>query len=103
MVLHFNYHVSEIFYGIEILKPGANGTIPLTAHLTKNIFYHIPILIVLSLLSFNHKAFRLIHLILSALFSIAHLQHLFTELKQNTYDLSQLPLLSIVLLISLMI
>ena len=38
MILHFNYHVSKIFYGIDVARPGANGEIPFMAHLLKNRF-----------------------------------------------------------------
>ena len=29
MMLHFNYHVGEIFYGIHVAREGANGIIPI--------------------------------------------------------------------------
>ena len=103
MILHFNYHVSEIFYGINVAKPDANGIIPAAAHVIKNIFYHIPLLIVISLLYFNSKWYKLGLFVLSIIFTLAHAQHLFGEFKQETYDLSQIPLLVIVLLTSVLI
>lgn len=103
MILHFNYHVSEIFYGIQVVRPGANGIVPLGAHIIKNIFYHVPLLIVITLLYFSNKWYRLFHLILGIGFTLAHLQHLTGEFKHDTYDLSQIPLLVIVLLVSLLI
>ena len=50
MVLHFNYHVGELFYGIDIKREGADGTIPMRAHIIKNIYYHLPIIWILILL-----------------------------------------------------
>lgn len=103
MILHFNYHVSEIFYGINVARPEANGIVPPTAHVIKNIFYHIPLLVVISLLYFTNKWYKLGLFVLSIIFTLAHAQHLFGEFKQEAYDLSQIPLLSIVLLASLLI
>lgn len=103
MILHFNYHVSEIFYGIDVVREGANGTVPVGAHLIKNIFYHIPLLLVVSLLYFSNKAYRLMLFIAGLAFTLAHAQHLAGEFRHDTLDPSQVPLLSIVLLISVLI
>lgn len=103
MILHFNYHVSEIFYGINVARPDAAGVVPATAHVIKNIFYHVPLLIVVSLLYFKHKWYKLALLVLSLIFTLAHAQHVLGEFKHETYDLSQIPLLLIVLLVSILI
>jgi len=103
MILHFNYHVSEIFYGVNVAKPGTNGVVPAGAHMIKNIFYHIPLLLVISLLYFTNKWYKLFLFVTSLLFTAAHVQHLAGEFKHDTYDLSQIPLLVIVLLVSLLI
>ncbi|MDB5271773.1 MAG: hypothetical protein JWO58_140 [Chitinophagaceae bacterium] len=103
MILHFNYHVSEIFYGIDVTRPGAIGKVPIMAHVIKNIFYHVPLLIILSLLYINSRWYKMAHFILSLAFTLANAEHLLGEFKQDSLDLSQIPLLSIVLVISLLI
>ena len=42
MILHFNYHVGEIFYGIDIERPNANGIVPVGVFIIRSVFYHIP-------------------------------------------------------------
>jgi len=103
MILHFNYHVSEIFYGINVARPGANGIVPAGAHMIKNIFYHIPLLLVISLLYFTNTWYKLFLFIISLVFTASHIHHLAGEFKHDVYDLSQIPLLVIVLLVSLLI
>jgi len=103
MILHFNYHVSEIFYGIDVARPESTGVVPAAAHLIKNIFYHVPLLIIISLLYFTSKWYKLALLILGLAFTVSHAMHLAGEFKHTTYDLSQIPLLVIVLLVSLLI
>ena len=37
-MLHFNYHIGELFYGVDITKEDANGTVPIGTHTyTKHI------------------------------------------------------------------
>jgi len=101
MILHFNYHIGEIFYGIDIVRPEANGTIPIGTHLIRNIFYHLPILWILILLYFNSKIIRLGLLIISVIYTLSHAMHLVGEMTNP--DLSQVPLLTITLGISLLL
>ena len=101
MILHFNYHIGEIFYGIDIVRPEANGTIPIGTHLIRNIFYHLPILWILILLYFNSKIIRLGLFIISIIYTLSHAMHLVGEMTNP--DLSQVPLLTITLGISLLL
>ena len=101
MILHFNYHIGEIFYGIDIVRPEANGTIPIGTHLIRNIFYHLPFLWILILLYFNSKIVRLGLFIISIIYTLSHAMHLVGEMTNP--DLSQVPLLTITLGISLLL
>ncbi|MDF2456240.1 MAG: hypothetical protein K0R51_2233 [Cytophagaceae bacterium] len=103
MILHFNYHVSEIFYGIDVARPEANGVVPAGAHIIKNVFYHIPLLIIISILYFTGKWYKLALFLIGLAFTVSHAMHLAGEFKHPTYDLSQIPLLVIVLFVSLLI
>ena len=91
MILHFNYHVGAIFYGIDIVKDDVNGTIPIGVHVIRNIFYHLPILWILMLMYFNSKLIRLVLFLISLIYTGAHLMHLLKDLA--AINLSQTPLL----------
>jgi len=101
MILHFNYHIGEIFYGIDIVRPEANGTIPIGTHLIRNIFYHLPILWILILLYFNSKIIRFGLFITSLIYTLSHAMHLVGEMTNP--DLSQVPLLTITLGVSILL
>ena len=101
MILHFNYHIGEIFYGIDIVRPEANGAIPIGTHLIRNIFYHLPFLWILILLYFNSKIVRLGLFIISIIYTLSHAMHLVGEMTNP--DLSQVPLLTITLCTSFLL
>jgi len=105
MILHFNYHVSEIFYGIDVVRPGANGKMPISTLTIKTIYYHLPILYILALLYFNGKVFRGIAFGVGLIYTVSHGMHLFKEITHTpleTPEITQINLLVIVLLVSLL-
>lgn len=100
MILHFNYRIGEIFYGIDVTSPGADGTVPMGAFIIYTLFYHLPIICLLLVLYVNNKAMNILLLVMSILFLLSHGAHLYGELSKSSPDPSQLSLLSIVLLLS---
>lgn len=103
MILHFNYHVSKIFYGIDVVRPGTEGKITAMAQLLKTVFYHLPMIFIVTLLYFKQKWFRLSMLIISLPYTISHIMHVWGEFKKPEIDLAQVPLLSLVLIFSLLL
>jgi hypothetical protein len=103
MMLHANFHVSKLFYGIDIARPGANGIVPIISHLIKIIYYHLPILFILLFLYFKKNWFLLAMFIISLPYTISHFFHLWGEFKKPEQDLSQIALLTLVLVISLLL
>lgn len=101
MVLHFNYHVGDLFYGIDIVQSEANGIIPTGTHIIRNIFYHLPIIWILIMLYFDQKRIRLGLFIISIIYSLSHAIHLIGEMTEP--DFSQMPLLSITLAVCLLL
>lgn len=101
MVLHFNYHVGDLFYGIDIVQSEANGIIPTGTHIIRNIFYHLPIIWILIMLYFDQKRVRLGLFIISIIYSLSHAIHLIGEMTEP--DFSQMPLLSITLAVCLLL
>jgi hypothetical protein len=103
MILHFNYHVSKIFYGINVARPGSDGTIPLMAHLLKNVYYHVPMLFIVALLYFKRKGFRFFMLVVSVPYTLSHMAHVWDELHKPELNWAQIPLLGLILVFSVML
>lgn len=103
MILHFNYHIGEMVYGADIVKHEYKGEEPLAILFIRNVYYHLPVVWVLLLLYFKTRILYLILFVISILYSISHLAHLSGELMQSSKNYSQLSLLSLVFIISLLI
>lgn len=103
MILHFNYHVSGIFYGIDVKNKDANGTEPNSLHIIRLIYYHLPILWILILIYFKQRWVKLLLLIISGLYALSHIFHLFGELKHPEFNPSQITLLSITALVAILL
>ena len=101
MVLHFNYHVGDIFYDISVVRPNANGVVPMATHGIRNIFYHLPMVWIVMLLVSDAKALRLALFVVSVVYTLAHAMHFFKELA--TPDFSQIPLLALALFVSILL
>ena len=98
MVLHFNYHVGEIFYGIDVKRENAEGLVPIGTHLIRNIFYHFPVVWIIVLLTYQSNLVKVGLFIISIIYWGSHLLHLIKDLAKP--DFSQTPLLFLALLIS---
>ncbi len=101
MMLHFDYHVSGIFYGIELKRANATGEFPPTIWLIRFVFQLAPMMAVTFLLFFEQQWFRVAHFGVSILYTLAHASHLMREFEKP--DMSQLNLLSLVLVVSLLL
>ncbi len=102
MILHFDYHVSEIFYGIDVKRPNANGTVPNSIVVIRSLFHFLPLLYAATLLWFANKWMRLGNFILSVLYAFAHGMHLSGELKKFDNP-SQIILLSVTFLLAVLL
>lgn len=103
MILHFNYHVSKIFYGINVVRPGMNGEIPVMAQVMKTVYYHLPMLFIVLMLYFRQKWFRLSLLIISIPYTVSHVMHLADEFTKPKLDIAQIPLFFLILGFSLLL
>ncbi len=103
MILHFNYHVGELFYGVDIKRPNANGVVPTSAAIIRFVFEILPMMLVTFILFIEKPIIRQINFYLSILFSLANLAHLVEEFMSPKLDLSQLNLLSFVFISSLLL
>ena len=98
MMLHFNYHVGEIFYGIDVARENADGIVPVGTHVIRNIFYHLPVVWIIVLLSYQSNLVRVCLFIISVVYWMSHLMHLVKDLANTGF--SQTPLLLLALFIS---
>ncbi len=103
MILHFNYHVSGIFYGIDVERPTADGTFPPSLIIIRLLFQHLPLLYIVALMFFERSWARITNLVLSALYTLANAFHLVGELAHPPVNPSQAVLLVITLLLSLVL
>lgn len=103
MMLHFNYHVSKIFYGIDVVRPGATGEISAMAHVMKSVYYHLPMIFIVAQLYFSAAWFRMSMFSISLIYSVSHVLHVVDEFSKPVLDWSQIPLLSLVLIFSVLL
>lgn len=103
MILHFNYHVSKIFYGINVVRPGATGEISAMAHVMKSVYYHLPMIFIVAQLYVTAAWFRLTMFGISIIYSFSHVLHVVDEVTKPVLDWSQIPLLSLVLIFSVLL
>ncbi len=101
MILHFNFHVGDLFYGINIVREGANGQKPTSLVIIRFIFELFPLIWAVALLYLQSIEWRRVNFFLSIPFTLAHLSHVIGELKEG--DPSQLLLLTFVLLMSILL
>jgi hypothetical protein len=100
MILHFNYHISGIFYGIDLVKPGATGEEPSSLLVIRTLFYHLPVVWILLIMYTRSRVADLVLLILSGLYLLAHAFHLAGEFRSEDKNLSQISLLFLVLVLA---
>lgn len=104
MVLHFNYHVSKVFYMESVMRPGADGTLPLMVYALRNVFYHLPILFIVLALYGRQTWIRGLLFLVSLPYTIAHILHVIDECNKPTVDwFGQVVLLSMLLGLSVLL
>ncbi len=101
MILHFNYHVSGVFYGIDVVRPDADGTFPPTLIVIRALFQLLPLLYAAALLLWDGVLVARVNAVLSGLYLLANAGHLAGEFARPPVDPSQVALLSVTLLLSI--
>ncbi|MDD4513951.1 hypothetical protein [Massilibacteroides sp.] len=102
-ILHNLLHLSEIYYGKEMLILDANGVTPMGAQIFTILVSTMPfILAVLSLNVFN-KGFLWASFVWSVLLACLNTLHLAETLSSDVLDFSQIVLLLFVLVVNLLL
>lgn len=98
MVLHFNYGVSGLRYGVPIEQPGATGAVPWSNFWIKSVFYVVPMLMAVACTLRPGQLGRTVHAGVAVLFSVANAMHLATTLMaaDDVLPYAQVVLLSAV-------
>lgn len=100
MILHFNYHVGQIFYGIDVVRPDATGEETTGVFIIRTAFYHLPIIWILVLLYVKKQWVKWGMFVISSVYALAHASHLFGELTSKETNPSQLSLLTVVFIVA---
>ncbi len=103
MILHFNYHVSGIFYGVDVTMPNAAGKVPNSILIIRSLFHFLPLLYVIALTYYDNQKIRVANLVLSMIYASANLMHMIGEIAGKKEDLSQIMLLLITLFIFILL
>ncbi|MEM1336295.1 MAG: hypothetical protein AAF634_14550 [Bacteroidota bacterium] len=103
MILHFNYHIGELFYGIDITRADANGEVPVGVVIIRTLYYHFPMLWILLVIYGRTLWLRLGLFLVSAGYSLSHLAHLVGELFTPERSPSQISLLVLVFGLSVLL
>lgn len=103
MVLHFNYGVSGIRYGISFEQEGATGVVPWSNFMSKAVFYVVPLLLAAGAVGGPGRAYRNVNVGLACLFTLANGMHLVTTASaaDDVLSYAQVVLLAGVLVVSL--
>lgn len=99
MILHFNYHIGELFYGIDVVREDATGEEPVSVLVIRTLFYHLPMLWIVFILYACKRWMYVVLFVISILYALAHASHLFGELT-GRLNPSQTGLLAVVFIIS---
>lgn len=78
MVLHFNYGVSGLRYGVALEQRGATGVVPWSNFTIKAVFYVVPLMIAVACTGGVSRWARAVIFGLSILFGLANAAHLVT-------------------------
>lgn len=93
---HNLYHLSELYYGIDIRLPNVKGEVPLVLHLFRIAVEIITLFLSLLILYVRNKAFAWFAFAWAALLGILNLIHLGQTLYAELGDISQIGLLCFV-------
>ncbi len=102
-ILHSLYHVSDIFYGIDVKLPTATGEVPLYMHLIRVFLGLTPFVMVLLPFYNKNKGGLWFNFGLAILFLLSNISHLGEMLFKDIENISQIGLLSYILIINILL
>lgn len=102
-ILHSQFYLSGLFYGVDIKLKEATGKEPLSSHIMHVIFDILPMMIIVFSMYFTCRLYRIILLILTALFLIANGAHFIETIKEDADNISQATLTGYILVLNILL
>ncbi|MDR1683612.1 MAG: hypothetical protein LBS25_09575 [Candidatus Symbiothrix sp.] len=98
---HTLFHIYGLFYGVDIRLPDTTGSeVPLFDQVFNTVIFTLTFLIALLSVNLSGRGFRWFSLVWSVLFLLLNLAHLAEAAFVEKFDLSQVCLLSFVLVVN---
>ena len=98
--LHGLYHLSELFFGIDIRLPDADGTVPVVSHIFRIVLEVGTIVMILVWLKTRHRSLAWFSLVWSVILFILNGVHLVGTLRSELDNYSQVALLLVILIVN---
>jgi hypothetical protein len=92
-----------LFYGVDIRLPDATGEVPPGTQVFNTVIFTVTFLMALLSVNLSGCGFRWISLVWSALFLLLNIAHLAEAIFVEAFDLSQVCLLSFVLVVNVLL
>jgi hypothetical protein len=92
-----------IFFGVDLRLPDATGEVPLGTQIFNTVIFTVTFLMALLSITLSGRGFRWFSLVWSALFLLLNIAHLGEAIFVEAFDLSQVCLLSFVLVVNVLL
>lgn len=102
-ILHGNYHLSDMFFGIDIKLPNAEGVVPLSAHIFRVVIEISILLFILFSLFKSGKIFYWISFIWAIILGLLNLIHIGETIINDIQNISQIVLLTYIFVVNLVL
>jgi hypothetical protein len=101
---HTLFHMYGLFYGVDVRLPDATGNeVPLFDQVFNTVIFTVTFLMALLSINLSGRGFRWFSLVWSALFLLLNIAHLAEAVFVEAFDLSQVCLLSFVLVVNVLL
>jgi hypothetical protein len=100
---HSVLHMYGLFYGVDLRLPDATGEVPLGAHVFNTVIFTVTFLMALLSIQLPGRGFRWFAFVWSALFLPLNIFHLYATAFVETFDLSQVCLLTFALAVNVLL
>ncbi|MDR2410705.1 MAG: hypothetical protein LBE13_21695 [Bacteroidales bacterium] len=102
-LLHTLLHMYGLCYGVDIRIAGFTGEIPLGIQVFNTVIFNVTFLMALLSANLSGKGFRWVSLIWSFLLLLLNIFHLGATIFMEKFDLSQVCLLTLVLVVNVLL
>jgi len=101
--IHGYYHLAELFFGMDIKIPDAQGHVPVATHLFSVFVEILPLSIGVATLFISGKWFVWTAFVFSILFALLNLVHLAMTIFKEAGDIRQIALLGLIMVVNILL